>query len=223
MEWRTVLAGEAVDRDSGGRMQPSEREALEQRIQQLCRDGDVGGAAEAALAGYGPELLRLMGSILKDPERTRDAFSDFSEVLVKDLPAFQWKSSFRTWAYQVARHLAWRHAMGSGRREVPMTRDAFTQEPQRVRSQTQPWLQTTVKERFRRLRSRLSPYEQTLLALRVDRRLSWEEVARELAPPSERLTADELRRRVAVLRQQFQRIKARLRELAEEEHLLSTQ
>ncbi len=203
-------------------MQPREREALEERIHELCEHGDVGGAVEAALEGYGPELLRLMGSILKDPERTREAFSDFSEVLVKDLSAFRWQSSFRTWAYQVARHLAYRHAAAGPLREVPVTRDGFAREVQRARSQTQPWLQTSVKERFRRLRAQLGPYEQKLLALRVDRRLSWEEVARELAPTSEALAPDELRRRVAVLRQQFQRIKTRLRELAEEDHLLST-
>lgn len=206
----------------GGRMQPREREALEQRVHDLCRDGDVGGAVEAAVAGYGPELLRLMGAILKDPERTREAFSDFCEVLLKDLPDFRWQSSLRTWAYQVARHLAYRHAAANNWREVPVSRDAFAQEAHRGRSQTQPWLRTTIKERFRRLRSRLGPYEQTLLALRVDRRLSWEEVARELAPSSERMSQEELRRRAAVLRQQFQRIKARLRELAEEEQLLST-
>ncbi|WP_164017469.1 RNA polymerase sigma factor [Pyxidicoccus trucidator] len=203
-------------------MQPREREALEQLIRELCRQGDVGGAVETALAGYGTELLRLMGSILKDPERTREAFSDFSELLVKDLPAFRWQSSFRTWAYQVARHLAYRHSAVGAAREIPVTRDAFAQEVQAARSQTQPWLQSAVKERFRSLRSRLGPYEQTLLTLRLDRRLSWEAVARELAPSSEPMTPEELRRRVAVLRQQFQRIKVRLRELAEEEHLLST-
>lgn len=108
-------------------MQPREREALEQLIRELCRQGDVGGAVETALAGYGTELPRLMGSILKDPERTREAFS---ELLVKDLPAFRWQSSFRTWAYQLAR----RHSAVGAAREVPVTRDAFAQEVCRRRA-----------------------------------------------------------------------------------------
>lgn len=198
-----------------------ERDTLEQRIHDLCLRGDMRRAVEVALEGYGPELLRLMGAILKDAERTREAYSDFSEILVRSLPAFQWRSSFRTWAWQVARHLAYHHASVSARREVPVSREVFEREPQRLQSQPQPWLRTTIKERFRVLCEQLSPYEQTLLALRVDRRMSWEEVARRLAPANEPLPPAEVRRRATVLRQQFQRLKARLKELAAEEQLLS--
>jgi RNA polymerase sigma-70 factor (ECF subfamily) len=88
-------------------------------------------------------------------------------------------------------------------------------------SRTRPWLRTDVKERIRALRSQLEPYEQTLLELRIDRRLSWTDVAKRLADAEEPLSPEALARRAAVLRQQFQRIKARLRTLAREAELLS--
>jgi RNA polymerase sigma-70 factor (ECF subfamily) len=204
-------------------MEPSARKEQEQRIRELSQRGAVGQAVGLALELYGPEFMRLLGSILRDPERTRDAFNDLGEHLLTDLPSFRWECSFRTWAYQVARHIAYRMAASPVGREQPMSHGAFSREPQPERTWTHPWFQTTVKERFRVLREQLTPHEQALLRLRVDRRLSWFDVARELADPGEALTPAVLQRRAAVLRQQFQRIKERLRELAREEQLLSSQ
>ena len=59
-----------------------------------------------------------------------------------------------------------------------------------------------------------------LLMLRVDQRLAWEEVARVMAETDEPLSALELKKRAAALRQQFQRLKTRLRTLAEEDGLI---
>jgi RNA polymerase sigma-70 factor (ECF subfamily) len=70
------------------------------------------------------------------------------------------------------------------------------------------------------LRDKLSPHERMILELRVEGGLSWNEVARAMA--GEDLSADELRQRVAVLRQQFQRLKTHLRELAVDESLISS-
>ena len=204
-------------------MEPSARKAQEQRIRELCQHGEVARGVELALETYGPEFMRLLGSILRDPERTRDAFNDFGERLMTDLPSFRWDCSFRTWAYQVARHIAYRMVASPVRREQPLSQGVFSREAQPDRTWTHPWLQTSVKQRFRALREHLTPHEQALLRLRVDQRLSWFDVARELAGPDEVLTPAVLQRRAAVLRQQFQRIKERLRELAREEALLSSQ
>jgi RNA polymerase sigma-70 factor (ECF subfamily) len=77
-----------------------------------------------------------------------------------------------------------------------------------------------VRERFRQLRERLEPEERMLLMLRVDQRLSWEEVARVMAETEAPLGNAELKKRAAALRQQFQRLKTRLRALAEEDGLI---
>ncbi len=202
-------------------MQPEERETREQRIHELCEQGDVGRAVEEALAGYGAEFMRLLGSLLNDRERAREAYGILSETLLMDLPGFRWESSFRTWAHRVARNVAYRMATSPAGREVPVSHGAFEQQVHREWSRTRPWLRTDIKERVRALRSQLEPSEQLLLELRIDRRMSWTDVARHLSGPDEPMTSDALARRSAVLRQQFQRIKARLRALAREAELLS--
>ncbi|MCY1076526.1 RNA polymerase sigma factor [Archangium lansingense] len=204
-------------------MDSSARQVLEQRIRECCQRGDIEQAVKMALEGYGPEFLRLLGSILHDRELARDAYGAFSERLLLDLPDFRWECSFRTWAYQVARHIGYRMAASSAAREEPVSHGALQGEVQPERSQTSPWLQTTVKARFRALREQLTPHEQTILMLRLDRRMSWHDVARNLASPDEALSPGELNRRAAVLRQQFQRIKEHLRELAREAELFSSQ
>jgi RNA polymerase sigma-70 factor (ECF subfamily) len=202
-------------------MQTDARDTLEQRIHHFCQEGEVGRAVEEALSGYGAELMRLLVSLLNDRERAREAYAIFSETLLMDLPAFRWESSFRTWAYRVARNVAHRMAAAPADREVPMSQGAFDHHAHRDWSRTRPWLRTDIKERIRAMRTQLEPHEQALLELRIDRRMSWTDVARQLAEPGEPMTTESLARRSAVLRQQFQRIKARLRDLAREAELLS--
>jgi len=202
-------------------MKPDDREALEQRIREYCEQGDVGRAVEEALAGYGPELMGLLVSLLEDRERAREAYAIFSETLLMDLAAFRWESSFRTWAHRVARNIAYRLAAAPSHREVQVSQGAFDGQVHHDWSRTRPWLRTDIKDRVRALRAQLEPSEQTLLELRIDQRMSWTDVARRLSDPGEVATSEALARRAAVLRQQFQRIKVRLRALAREAALLS--
>jgi len=203
-------------------MEAGARQILEQRIRELCMRGETGHAVQVALEGYGPEFMRLLGSILQDREQTRDAYSSLSESLLTDLPAFRWDCSFRTWAYQVARHIAYRMIASPAARELPVSIGAFHDEVQPEQSLRKPWLQSNIKARFRELREQLSPHERTILELRVDRRMSWNDVARTMASPEEDLSPRALDRKSAVLRQQFQRIKVRLRELAREAEMFSS-
>ena len=202
-------------------MRVEERERLERDIQAACRRGDMGGAVERALEGYGQELLRLMASVLHDDDRSREAFSIFCEHLLRGLPGFRWESSFRTWAYRLARNACYQVLHAPARREQPVSMSAMPEVAPVGRSDTSPWQRTSVKERFRALRESLEPRERLLLMLRVDQRLSWEEAARVMAEGDEPLTDAALKRKAAALRQQFQRIKAHLRSLAEEDGLLT--
>jgi len=204
-------------------MHADERELLEREIQALLERGDLAGSVERALQGYGQEILRLMTAMLHDPDRGRDAFSVFSENLLRGLPGFRWESSFRTWAYRLARNACVQVMRSPAvRREQPVSMSAMPEEPFAARSDTRPWQRTSVKERFRALRESLEPQERLLLSLRVDQRLSWEEVARVMAEAEEPLPADALKRRAAALRQQFQRVKEHLRALAEQEGLVAS-
>ena len=84
-----------------------------------------------------------------------------------------------------------------------------------VRAATQPYLRTEVKDAVSQLRQRLTPEEQTLLILRVDRALSWKEVGQIMADGDEPLSE-------ATLAKRYQRVRARLRKLAEDAGLLTT-
>ncbi|MBZ4421851.1 sigma-70 family RNA polymerase sigma factor [Myxococcus sp. RHST-1-4] len=195
------------------------REQLEARIHALCLQGAYGQAVELAMRSYGPELRRLMASVLHHPELAKDAFSLFSENLVKGLPGFRWESSFRTWAYRLARNACYHQLHAPASREQPVS-EPGANEPQRIRTDTHPWQRTAIKERFRALREQLEPHERLLLMLRVDQRLPWTEIARVMGEPDEPLTRAALNRRATALRQQFQRVKARLRALAIEQGVI---
>ncbi len=54
-------------------MRPGEREELERPMRELWARGDVGRADEEALSVDGAEFMRLLGSLLPDPEQTREA------------------------------------------------------------------------------------------------------------------------------------------------------
>jgi RNA polymerase sigma-70 factor (ECF subfamily) len=202
-------------------MQLEEREKLEREIQALCKRGDLAAAVERALEGYGQEIMRLMASVLHDYERSRDAFSLFSENLLRGLSGFRWESSFRTWAYRLARNACYQVMHAPAGREQPVSMSALPDEAHKPRSETRPWQRTSVKERFRALRESLDPQERMLLLLRVDQKLSWEEVARVMSEGEEDLSDAALKRKAAALRQQFQRIKVHLRSLAQEEGLIA--
>lgn len=195
------------------------REQVEETLHALCLRGEYAAAVELAMRSYGPELRRLMASVLHHAELAKDAFSLFSENLVKGLPGFRWESSFRTWAYRLARNACYHQLHSPALREQPVSEPAAN-EPQRQRTDTQPWQRTSVKERFRALRERLEPHERMLLMLRVDQRQPWTEIARVMAEPDEALTREALNRRATALRQQFQRVKARLRALAIEQGVI---
>ena len=82
-----------------------------------------------------------------------------------------------------------------------------------VRATTALHLRSEAKDAVARLREQLTPAEQSLLVLRIDRGLSWSEVASVMSTPAEHLDAQTVAKR-------FQRVKAKLRELAEAAGLL---
>jgi RNA polymerase sigma-70 factor, ECF subfamily len=204
-------------------MQVTNREQLEQEIHDLCKQGELHQAVDRIMRGYGRDIRRMVNSVLPDDERAQDAFGLFSERLLKGLENFRWESSLRTWAYRMARNACLKLVSSAAAREVPVSRSALPEQSLRQRTTTSPWQRTEVKERFRALRRSLDPQDQKLLELRVDQHLPWQEVARAMSTPEEPLTGEALMRRATAMRQQFQRIKARLRTLAMQEGLMSHQ
>jgi len=75
---------------------------------------------------------------------------------------------------------------------------------------------------MRKIREQLSDDDQELLVLRVDRALSWRELAMVMSGKGEALDEGEINRWSTLLRQRFVKIKKRLKELAQREGLLNS-
>jgi RNA polymerase sigma-70 factor (ECF subfamily) len=90
----------------------------------------------------------------------------------------------------------------------------------RVRTETAVHLRSEVKSQMRKLREQLPLDDQTLLILRVDKDLAWEDVATVLASTDAPLGPDELTRETARVRKRFQLVKEKLKRMAEQAGLL---
>lgn len=184
----------------------------EERIRAALARGDPDAASTEVIRGLGPELLGYLTRVLGSPDDAADAFSLFSEQLWRGMRGFEGRSSVRVWAYRVA----WSAAMR-------VAEDGWRQRRERLRTSMASRLAAEVLTRtpgrdaapdeLQRLRAGLRPEERSLLVLRVDRRLSWREIAEVMREEGAR--ADE-----AALRKRFERVKKRLEELAREQGLL---
>ncbi len=192
-----------------------DRAALEARIGHHLELGHLAEAATAALTGYGAEILGYLVSVLRDESAASDVFADFCEDLWKGIAGFRKQSSFRTWAYKVAWNAAqmfWRDPFRRRVRRLATSEYSLVAERLRVSSLRQDPL--VAADRLAKLRESLRPDEQTLLILRVDKGLSWKEIAHVLAG------AEDAPPDVGALRKRFERLKERLVRMAEKEGLL---
>lgn len=184
----------------------------EARIRALLSSGDVRGAATEAMRGFGPKIFGYLRSVLRDDTDAGDAFSLFGENLWRGIGTFRGESSFRTWAYRVAwnaalavRDEAWRR---HGRR-------LETGEASHLAAEIRTTAARVERQRtaLDTLRDALTPEEQTLLHLRIDQTLSWDDIALVLG-------ADGAPVESATLRKRFERLKERLAVLARERGLV---
>jgi RNA polymerase sigma-70 factor, ECF subfamily len=189
-------------------------DALEEVIGGHLDGADFEAAATAIVRGYGPEIFGYLIALARDEDRAHDVFSQCCEDLWRGLSGFRRDASARTWMYRLAWHAWLRHQRDAFRRRArPIVSARTSRLAAEVRSTTAPHLRTEVKDAVARLRERLSPGEQSLLILRVDRALTWSEIAAIMSTPDEAVEAQTLAKR-------FERVRAKLRRLAEEAGLL---
>jgi RNA polymerase sigma-70 factor (ECF subfamily) len=184
---------------------------VEERAAALLAAGDADAAATAAIEGCGPGVFRYLATVL-DGDDAHDAYASWAEDVWRGLPGFRRECSLRAWCYRLARHAACR-----------LRRDPYRARGERLATTAASRLAASVaastvatgsrREGLRRLRAKLAPDDQTLLSLRVDRELEWQEIAVVMASEGEEVAAPALRKR-------FERLKARLKELAQDEGLL---
>jgi len=183
-------------------------------VASLIAERDFRSAAEAVMREYGPPIRGLLLTIYRrNPDAADDAFSLFAENLWRNIGAFRGESSVRTWVYCMARNAAvdvsregWRKL---GRRLETREADRLAEEV-RTRSAVRLERQSTA---LTALRDALDLDEQTLLTLRLDERLPWDEIAQIMSSSGAPVDA-------ATVRKRFERLKAKLGELARQQGLI---
>ncbi|HEY1908908.1 MAG TPA: sigma factor [Myxococcaceae bacterium] len=191
----------------------------EREVRSLLQARRLDPAATLALRTYGPEIYGFLASQLGNEADAAEVFSQLAEDLWRGLPGFEWRCSLRTWLYLLARHATSRFRVTPWNRGARTGDSKLDAEIAEVRSRTEPWLRTEVKDRLRRLRDSLAPEDRLILVLRLDRQLAWGEVAL-VTLGEEAATAEALRRESARLRKRFQDLKEELRVRARREGLL---
>jgi RNA polymerase sigma-70 factor, ECF subfamily len=190
-------------------------------LKALVEAGDLEGATTLFMERYGGDILAFLVVRLRDQSEASDVFSQFTEDFWRGLPGFRWRSTLRSWGYTLARNAANRFRSSQRRREAHHAHPLHTPEcAQERRSSTAPYLLTEVKKRMRALRLQLPVEDQTLLVLRIDKGLSWNELAVIFSGEGDAMEEADLLRWAARLRQRFATVKRRLRALAEREGLV---
>lgn len=204
-------------------MTDEQRRTLEDRIRQEHVGGNIRGAIALAIEGYGAEMNGFLLGRADSADDAAEAYCMFEDDLLAQLKGFEWRSSFRTWAYKVAHHALARFHKGAARRA---TRETSLMSHQEVlaksRSLTAEWAKTSVKDAFRELRRKLSEEDQTILILRVDRELAWRDIAEvigqidtDAAPPAA------LKIETNRIKKRFERARNELRRIAIEQGLIT--
>lgn len=177
---------------------------VEHLIRCHCERGEKNEAVAAAMRAYSRELHAFLLCKLGHQDAA-DANAELWEAILVGIDAFRWSSSFRTWAYAIARRtlggsLKRRHR---DRRHLPLSQAPELLELEaKLRTETQPFLRSTARHEIVRIREGLAPEDRMLLVLYVDRALSWTEVAHVMLGAEEPSVRD-----IARLRQRYHRVK----------------
>ena len=190
-------------------------------LRALVDSGDLEGATTRFMERYGGDILAFLVVQCRDRSDASEVFSQFAEDFWRGLERFQWRTTLRSWGYTLACNAARRFQRSQRQRAGRMLRPRHTPDcVQARRSSTAPYLRTEVKQRMRALRLRLPADDQILLLLRIDKGLSWNELAAVFSGQGDAMDDAETARWAACLRQRFTSLKRRLRALAHKEGLL---
>jgi hypothetical protein len=131
------------------------RQAASRAVRRWVDAGHVARAVTCALRIYGAEVFGFLSTVIDDDARAREVYTRLARRIRRELPRFPWSCSLRTWLYMQARAELARQRKGK-RVETP--------HPYRGRMD-------------QILRRGLDEADRELLVLRIDRRLTWRELA----------------------------------------------
>jgi len=212
-----------MDRDERETLAAARTEQAEAPIRAASARADHTEAAHLTFALYGREILSFVSARLGCAEAGQEAFSMFAEDLWRGMASFAHRSSVRCWVHILARNATSRYARAPQRRRD--RNQPLSEHPSALavldapRSETRPHQRSEVKQRVRALRQRLSPSDQLLLSLHIERGLPFRELAQVVhADLGE--SEEAIAREAARLRKRFERVKRELRRMATAEGLL---
>ena len=136
-------------------------------------EGDAARAAQRALDVYGAEVFGFLTRVLDPVSAAREAYAQFGARVGDGIASCDRRIGLRVWSYAIARTalMAQREKAGSFSGRPP---PAHLPEP----TTTQPRRPTTaLRGALSRLRDALSPDDRDLIVLRVDRALSFGDLA----------------------------------------------
>lgn len=186
--------------------------SLDEEVLELVRRDEREPALKAVLRAHGPGVLGYLENVLGDPDDARDVFQKLAEGLWEWLPSYR-GGSLRAACYRIARHAAARFRREAWQRRRERMRTTMASRIAASMMSPESRFATKPKDRLERLRAALDPDERTLLILRLDRELSWNEVAEVLSEEGAPVDS-------AAVRKRFERVKEKLAKLAKEQGLL---
>jgi RNA polymerase sigma-70 factor (ECF subfamily) len=129
---------------------------------------------EAAIAEFGPALVRLAQSYERDPDRRQDLLQDIHFALWRSFASFDHRCSVRTWTYRVAHNVASSHVLRDRRRRArPLVGlEVLEQLPSREQAPDEHLAGVLDAERHRAqlvaLLERLAPADRQLMLLYLE-------------------------------------------------------
>lgn len=191
---------------------------IERRVLDALAAGDHDRAVTDAIRTIGPEVLGFLHAVGADAGAANEAFSRFSVAVWRGLGGFAGRSSLRSWCYVLARRALYQVQRETHRVERMGTAELAAVVDE-VRTETPIHLRTQTKNEIAALRAELDDDDRMLLTLRVDRQLPWRDLAIVFVhgedPGDVPLDEAAVERTAATLRKRFERLKQRIRKLAD--------
>jgi RNA polymerase sigma-70 factor (ECF subfamily) len=190
-------------------LQDADVAKFDAEVRELVLAGRERQAADRLLSRLSRELRPFLHRLLGDVCLADEALSATCERLWRGLPTFRWECSLRSWSYIIARREANRCRSRHVRAGVQQTTLSKADEVAMRATSNSGGVSTTRRDQLEVLRASLSDEDRDLLVLRVERGLSWKEIATAFLE-EDKAETETVVREAARLRQRFRAIRLRV-------------